>query len=237
MKSDSTNIPATPSLVDPVVIDSRMLSEQVATHLFRQLVSGRLRGGQRINEAELARTLGISRNPIREAIRKLEERGLLVSAPRRGTFVRSFSKQDMADIFSFRTVIEAFAIRQALPRMTPEDHAELRGIVQKMVDAAKAGNEMALVEADNAFHLRIVELSGNSQTLRGFLNIRAEVQMSITLVKNRFESLEAAAVDHWPIIDAIDTRDEATAVKALEEHIQEAWRRISAAYPEADADE
>jgi DNA-binding GntR family transcriptional regulator len=219
-------------LLDDVVLDNRMLSEQVATHLFRQLVNGRLRGGQRINEAELARTLGISRNPIREAIRKLEERGLLVSSPRRGTFVRSFSKQDMEDIFSFRTAVEAFAIRQALPRMTEDDHASLRDIVQHMTDAANAGQEMALVEADIAFHQRVCELSGNSQTLRAFMNIRTEVQMSITLVEHRFESLEAAAVDHWPIVEAIGTRNEKKAVKALEEHIQDSWRRISAAYPD-----
>lgn len=221
-----------PHLLDDVVIDNRMLSEQVATHLFRQLVNGRLRGGQRINEAELARTLGISRNPIREAIRKLEERGLLVSSPRRGTFVRSFTKRDMADIFSFRTVVEGFAIRQALPRMTDDDHAGLKEIVQRMADAANAGHEMELVEADIAFHQRVCELSGNSQTLRAFMNIRAEVQMSITLVEHRFESLEAAAVDHWPIVEAIATRDIKKAVKALEEHIQDSWQRISAAYPD-----
>ncbi|OUL97614.1 GntR family transcriptional regulator [Paraburkholderia hospita] len=221
-----------PHLLDDVVIDNRMLSEQVATHLFRQLVNGRLRGGQRINEAELARTLGISRNPIREAIRKLEERGLLVSSPRRGTFVRSFTKRDMADIFSFRTVVEGFAIRQALPRMTDDDHAGLKEIVQRMADAANAGHEMELVEADIAFHQRVCELSGNSQTLRAFMNIRAEVQMSITLVEHRFESLEAAAVDHWPIVEAIATRDVKKAVKALEEHIQDSWQRISAAYPD-----
>ena len=231
----NTTIPKStsePHLLDDVVIDNRMLSEQVATHLFRQLVNGRLRGGQRINEAELARTLGISRNPIREAIRKLEERGLLVSSPRRGTFVRSFTKRDMADIFSFRTVVEGFAIRQALPRMTDDDHADLRSIVQSMADAASAGHEMDLVEADIAFHQRVCELSGNSQTLRAFMNIRAEVQMSITLVEHRFESLEAAAVDHWPIVEAIATRDIKKAVRALEEHIQDSWQRISAAYPD-----
>ena len=117
-------------LLSNVLIDSRMLSDQVAEHLFRELVSGRLRGGQRINEAELARTLGISRNPIREAIRKLEERGLLVSSPRRGTFVRSFTKQDIEDVFSFRTMVEDFAVRQALTRITPADVEGLR----KMVD-------------------------------------------------------------------------------------------------------
>lgn len=116
--------------------------------------------------------------------------------------------------------------------MTDDDHAGLKEIVQRMADAANAGHEMELVEADIAFHQRVCELSGNSQTLRAFMNIRAEVQMSITLVEHRFESLEAAAVDHWPIVEAIATRDVKKAVKALEEHIQDSWQRISAAYPD-----
>lgn len=217
-------------LLNHVTIDSRMLSDQVAEHLFRELVSGRLRGGQRINEAELARTLGISRNPIREAIRKLEERGLLVSSPRRGTFVRAFSRQDIEDVFSFRVVVEDFAIRQALRRMSPDDVAGLRRIVDDMTVAAKAGKEMELVQKDISFHQRICELSGNTQTLRAFMNLHAEVQISITLVEHRFESLEAAAVDHYPIIDAIASGDPERAAAALRDHIHDSWRKIAAAY-------
>lgn len=217
-------------LLNHVTIDSRMLSDQVAEHLFRELVSGRLRGGQRINEAELARTLGISRNPIREAIRKLEERGLLVSSPRRGTFVRAFSRQDIEDVFSFRVVVEDFAIRQALRRMGPDDVAGLRRIVDDMTVAAKAGKEMELVQKDISFHQRICELSGNTQTLRAFMNLHAEVQISITLVEHRFESLEAAAVDHYPIIDAIASGDPERAAAALRDHIHDSWRKIAAAY-------
>ncbi len=217
-------------LLNHVTIDNRMLSDQISEHLFRELVSGRLRGGQRINEAELARTLGISRNPIREAVRKLEERGLLVSMPRRGTFVRSFTRQDIEDVFSFRTMVEDFAIRQALPRMSNEDIAGLRAIVDNMLAAANANKEMELVQEDIRFHQRICELSGNTQTLRAFKNIHAEVQISITLVEHRFESLEAAAVDHYPVVDAIATRDPEVAAKALRDHIRDSWRRIAAAY-------
>lgn len=217
-------------LLSNVLIDSRMLSDQVAEHLFRELVSGWLRGGQRINEAELARTLGISRNPIREAIRKLEERGLLVSSPRRGTFVRSFTKQDIEDVFSFRTMVEDFAVRQALKRMTPADVDGLRKMADGMVQAANAGKEMELVQKDIGFHQRICELSGNSQTLRAFNNLHAEVQIFITLVEHRFESLEAAAVDHYPVVDAIASGDSDWAAKALRDHIQDSWRRIAAAY-------
>lgn len=215
---------------DTLIVESKSLSEQVTEYLYKLLVSGRLKGGQRVNEAELARTLKISRNPIREAIRKLEERGLLVSAPRRGTFVRSFSASDIEDIFSFRMALEEFALRQAFPKLTEANIDELASIVEQMEAAAKAGKEMELVEKDISFHQRICELSGNTQTIRAFSNIYAEIQISITLVEHRYETLEEAASDHWPIVEAFRSRDEERIVKAVKEHIQDSWLRIKAAY-------
>ncbi|RUZ00102.1 GntR family transcriptional regulator, partial [Mesorhizobium sp. M7A.F.Ca.CA.001.04.2.1] len=150
------------------IIDHRMLSDQVSTLLVRELIFGRLQPGQRINEAELARQLGISRNPIREAIRRLEERGLLVAVPRKGTFVRTFLHSDIDEIFSFRIVVERFAMEQALPQMTDADIDRIAGFVDAMVAAANANDEIALVENDLAFHLEICRLSKNRQTLHAF---------------------------------------------------------------------
>lgn len=213
-----------------VRIDNRMLSDQVESYLQSELVAGRLKQGHRINEAELARHLGISRNPIREAIRRMEERGLLVSAPRRGTFVRSFEPKDIDDIFSFRCVVEAFAIEQGLPRMTDEDIEAQAAIVCDMEKAAADGDEASLVAHDVAFHHRLCALSDNGQTLHAFLNIQSEVQIFITLVEHRFESLHAAAIDHWPIVEALRTRDIAKSTEAIHTHIKDAWRRIADGY-------
>jgi len=212
------------------LVDSKSLSEQVTEYLYKLLVSGELKAGQRVNEAELARTLRISRNPIREAIRKLEERGLLISSPRRGTFVRSFSESDIQDIFSFRMALEEFAVRQALPHLTDEDIDGLAQIVSNMEVAAKTGREMELVERDIAFHQRICELSRNTQTIRAFSNIYAEIQISISLVEHRFATLEDAAVDHWPIIEAFRSKDEQKIIEALRFHIGDSWKRIKEAY-------
>ncbi|WP_334175028.1 GntR family transcriptional regulator [Pseudoxanthobacter sp.] len=211
-------------------LDNRMLSDQVATFLIREIMFGKLRQGQRINEAELARHLGISRNPIREAVRRLEERGVLVSAPRRGTFVRSFSKKDIDDIFSFRLLVENFALEQGLARMSDIDLAEIAAYVGAMEQAARDNDEQALVEGDLAFHLRICKLSDNHQTLHAFLNIQAELQLLITMAEQRFESLEAAAADHWPVVEALATRELARATAALREHILDSWRRLAEAY-------
>ena len=212
------------------IIDNRMLSDQVSTLLVRELHFGRLHPGQRINEADLARQLGISRNPIREAIRRLEERGLLVAISRKGTFVRTFLRDDVDDIFSFRVVVERFAVEQALPRMTGADIDRIASFVDAMETAAHARNEIALVENDLAFHLEICRLSNNRQTMHAFKNIQAEVQMLIMLAERQFESLMAAAIDHWPIVEALRTRDIDKATDAIAHHIRDSWRHLAESY-------
>lgn len=212
------------------IIDNRMLSDQVSAFLVRELIFGRLQPGQRINEAELARQLGISRNPIREAIRRLEERGLLVAVPRKGTFVRTFLHSDIDEIFSFRVVVERFAVEQALPHMEEADIDRIAGFVDAMVAAANANDEVALVENDLAFHLEICKLSRNRQTLHAFMNIQAEVQMLITMAERRFESQMAAAIDHWPVVEALRKRNAKEAMDAITHHIQDSWRLLLEEY-------
>ncbi|MFC3072070.1 GntR family transcriptional regulator [Shinella pollutisoli] len=212
------------------IIDNRMLSDQVSTFLVRELIFGRLQPGQRINEAELARQLGISRNPIREAVRRLEERGLLVAVPRKGTFVRTFLLSDIDEIFSFRVVVERFAVEQALPQMSDADIDRIAGVVEAMVAAANANDEIGVVENDLSFHLEICRLSKNRQTLHAFTNIQAEVQMLITMAERQFESLMAAAVDHWPVVEALRSRDPAKAMDAITDHIRDSWRHLLEAY-------
>lgn len=217
-----------------LAIDNRMLPDQVNAYIMRELTYGRLLPGERINEAEMARHLGISRNPIREAIRRLEERGILVSAPRRGTFVRTFTGKDIEDIFSFRVTVECFAVRQALPRMAAPDIDRLAGLVDRMVEAADAGNEVALVSNDLAFHMEISKLSDNRQAIHAFMNMQAELQMLITMAEQRFESLQEAALDHWPVVEALRTRDADKAMTAIREHIEDSWRRLANEYSRHD---
>jgi DNA-binding GntR family transcriptional regulator len=214
-------------------LDNRMLSDQVVSFLTAEVMFGKLRPGQRVNEAELARHLGISRNPIREAIRRLEERGMLISAPRRGTFVRSYNKKDIDDIFSFRLIVENFALEQGLASLTDRSLHEITDYVHAMEKAAHENDEPGLVGNDLAFHKRICELSDNRQTLHAFLNIQSELQIFITMAERRFESLLAAATDHWPVIDALASRNVARAKAAMTEHINDSWRRLAEAFETA----
>jgi DNA-binding GntR family transcriptional regulator len=215
------------------LIETPSLSDQVRNLLLEALTSGHLRPGDRINEAELARVLGISRNPIREAVSGLAQRGFLVSAPRRGHFMRLFSPRDVNDVFSFRICVESFAIRQALPLMTPSDHKGLRSIVDRMIAAAKAGRLTDLRQEDIALHRRICELSRNRQTLRAHEGIDTEVQMLIASVDLDHETPMEAALAHVPIVEAIATGNVAASIDAMEHHLKTTEARVLKVYDDA----
>ena len=97
-------------------------------------------------------------------------------------------------------------------------------------DRLVARGEIVLVENDLAFHLEICKLSKNRQTLHAFTNIQAEVQMLITMAERQFESQMAAAVDHWPVVEALRTRNCENAMDAIRDHIRDSWRHLLEAY-------
>ena len=209
------------------------LSDHVRNYLLREMTSGHLKPGGRINEAELARKLGISRNPIREAISGLAQRGYLVSLPRRGHRMRVLTAQDVDDVFSFRICVETFAIEQALPRMTRRDLMSLRTIQGRMFAAAEDDNVTAMREADISLHRTICELSGNRQTLRAHERIDTEVQILIASVDLAQESLATSATIHLPVVEALESRDVARSVAAMQHHLRETWASVHESYRRA----
>jgi DNA-binding GntR family transcriptional regulator len=200
--------------------DTLSLSEHVRNFLLKEMTSGRLKPGGRINEAELARKLGISRNPIREAISGLAQRGYLVSSPRRGHRMRALTVQDIDDVFSFRICVESFAIEQAVPRMTKRDLVGLRAIQDRMFEAAADNNVTGMREADVALH-------------RAHEAIDTEVQILIACVDLEFESLAFTAAAHLPIVEALEARDAARAVAAMQHHLRATWAGVHAMHRRA----
>jgi len=213
--------------------DTLSLSEQVRNFLLKEMTSGRLKPGGRINEAELARTLGISRNPIREAISGLAQKGYLVASPRRGHRMRALTVQDIDDVFSFRICVESFAIEQAVPRMTKRDLVGLRAIQDRMFEAAADNNVTGMREADVALHRGICELSGNRQTLLAHEAIDTEVQILIACVDLELESLAFTAAAHLPIVEALEARDASRAVAAMQHHLRATWAGVHAMHRRA----
>jgi DNA-binding GntR family transcriptional regulator len=147
--------------------------------------------------------------------------------------MRVLTVQDIDDVFSFRICVESFAIEQAVPRMRGRDLAGLRAIQDRMFEAAADNNVTGMREADVALHRTICELSGNRQTLRAHEAIDTEVQILIACVDLELESLDFTAAAHLPIVEALEARDTARAVAAMQHHLKTTWADVHAMHRRA----
>lgn len=162
-------------LGSPVLVSQRMdvrtLKEQVVKLLSEAIFSGRIKPGQRLNESELSRDLGLSRIPVREALQKLQEQGLVVDVPRRGKFVINLSEEEIQKINSLRIILEGEALRLSRAKITPDGVRELGRLVGKM-ERFREAPEIEASALDMEFHRTIWSHSGNeflAKTLEGII--------------------------------------------------------------------
>lgn len=197
----------------------RALRNDVYEALRRAVVSGALKPGQRLNEAEIARQMQISRAPIREAIRQLEQEGLLASVPRRGTFVVSLSTDDVEEVYTLRADLEARAVRRALSRLTADDLATLESHVATMRAAALAGDIAQLLAADIDFHRTIVEAAGWARLRKLWEGLHPQTLTLYTITTLTDWSPLDHAQRHDPLLAAIRSGDPDVAAAAIQDHI------------------
>ncbi|MDQ3654560.1 MAG: GntR family transcriptional regulator, partial [Chloroflexota bacterium] len=136
---------------------SPSLRHDVRTHLRNLILDGTLKPGDRIVESRLARELGISQTPVREALRELEQMGLVVSYPNRGSSVRKVEPQDADEMYTLRAHLEAMAITLALPRLSEDDLDTLDGLIDGMIEAGENDDPDLLTELDTRFHEFILQ--------------------------------------------------------------------------------
>lgn len=188
--------------------------------LRKAIVEGRLRPGDRIVEEEVSEQLKVSRGPVREALRQLEQEGLVVSTPYRGTEVVGVSQEEVDEILvPIRLTLERFAFRHALPRLTDAELDELAGLVAAMRDAAASADLDRLAEDDVRFHELVISRSGHPHCLQIWKTIeprvRAHFRRDAPVHPSPFELPE----EHQELLDALRTRDEATVLAVIERHI------------------
>jgi DNA-binding GntR family transcriptional regulator len=204
----------------------RALRNEVYDALRRALVTGVLLSGQRINEAKIARQMQISRAPIREAIRQLEQEGLLVSVPRRGTFVVSLSQADVDEVYTLRADIESRAVRRALPRMTSEHFASLEQLVEKMRSTAVDSNLPELLAADIEFHRTIVESANWPRLLKIWESLHPQTLTLYTVSTLTDWTPLDHARRHEPLLAALRSGQEDVAADAMRDHILEVCAQV-----------
>lgn len=206
------------------------LVDRLTDMLRNDIVHGKIKPGEKITEVTLAERLGISRNPIREAVRRLEGTGLLVNHPRRGRFVREISRQEADDIFFFRSSIERAGIVRVAAIRTEADIERLRSVLAEMHTAAHAGDVARTMELDVSFHRTICEIAGSRRALRAFDDIHVELRILLRMIGSNFTTLEHTAATHEVLVDAVVSGDGIRADRAMAKHIDDAHGEVKAQF-------
>ena len=202
------------------------LRDVVFNTLRRAILRGELKPGERLMEITLADKLGVSRTPIREAIRKLELEGLVVMAPRKGAKVASITERDLNDVLEVRKGMEVLAISLACKRITGEELEKLETIEQSFQKLIESGNLTELAEMDVKFHDTIYQATNNQRLVQLLNNLREQ------MYRYRMEYLKHIAVrrtlaeEHKAICRALRERDEQQAEEYVSIHIDNQQKAI-----------
>jgi DNA-binding GntR family transcriptional regulator len=206
---------------------SRTVAEQVHAFIQHALLSGQLNPGDRLAEGELATALRISRTPIREALRQLDNDGLVVVLPHRGTFVRTLNPRRGRQLYEARLLLEPAAVRAAVARITDRELEELRPLLDSTLNEAKAGDIGGASIDSEAFHVALFKLADNDVLLELWTRVWAEWQLfRVCAWRNKPERPRGAAEEHTALFDALAARDESRAAAIMTEHLSHAWSYV-----------
>lgn len=200
---------------------------QVARILTQAIIRGRLSPGAKVVEAAVARELGISRAPVREAARLLEQQGLLVANPRRGFFVRKLEATDIDEIYDLRICVECHAAVRAAKALTDETRDALRRQMAVLYETADLDDPARQVEEDYKFHRLICEIAGSRRLLRLFDDLASELRMVIGLIGRLYDDPRHIAQTHEAVLEAIEKGHPERITAQLDWHIRDAWREVA----------
>ena len=201
-------------------ISRSVLSDQVKDRLLQSILDGRYPPGARIVETRVARELGTSQAPVREALRDLEALGVVETAAFRGARVRRPSADELLEAFVIRAELESLGARLAIRRLTDGDLEALAGYVGEMQRSAENGDYYAEATADAAFHGRIVELAGNATLERVWRTLEPFSRTYITMVVPGVDRRRIADL-HAPILAALRLRDPDVVTSVLHDHFRD----------------
>jgi phosphonate utilization transcriptional regulator len=212
------------------LLQSHSLATLVQRELERRILGGELAPGDKLNEEEVAARFNVSRGPVREAFRALESAGLVRLEKNRGVYVRQVSLKEADEIYEIRAGIDELIGRLAAERITPAQVAELRTLLRKMRQQARARDVAAYYPSNLAFHDRLAECTGNATlvaTYRRLVNA-LHLYRRETLARGA-DSFPISTREHEAIVDALAAGDADAAGKLLYEHAMESRDRLHAA--------
>jgi DNA-binding GntR family transcriptional regulator len=195
------------------------LYQEVAERLRQRIFAHELTPGTWIDEQKLAEQYGISRTPLREALKVLASEGLVELRPRRGCYVTEISRQDLDDIFPLMAMLEGRCAAEAVRRAKPADITALKAIHEQLESAARDGRIDAFFESNQEFHRKIQELSGNRWLLSVIQDLRKVLKLSRMHSLSLEGRLQQSLDEHRVILAAIVASDAGRAEKLMQDHL------------------
>lgn len=196
------------------------LRDVVFNTLRQAILKGELKPGERLMDIALAERLGVSRTPIREAMRKLELEGLVVMIPRRGAQVANITEKDLNDVLDVRIALENMAIEKACERMTEEEMGRLWVAAKEFERTMGEGNLVKLAEADVAFHEIIYRAADNRRLNQVLNNLREQIYRYRVEYLKEEETRNVLVMEHEELTQAIKERDVKRAQEISYRHIE-----------------
>jgi DNA-binding GntR family transcriptional regulator len=212
-------------------IEGGSVADRVAAELRRAIHAGQLTPGTRLVERTLARELHTSHIPVREALARLAEEGLVQREPRRGARVAVLTDVRLEELSSLRTVLEQFVARRVQERWSPQVERVLRGHVEEMVAAAMAGDAARVIELDEAFHADLWRLAEHDLLNEVAAGVRGRVRAFLRAATAPLPAVDLRrhAESHGALVDAIASGDADRAEREMARHIEIAAERIRGA--------
>lgn len=193
----------------------------VVFHTLREaILKGELKPGERLMELQLAAKLGVSRTPIREAIRMLEQEGLAVTIPRKGAEVAKMTEKDMEDVLRIREVLDELAVSIACELMTKEQLEQLADMMHRFEECTKTKDLKEMAEADVKFHDIIYEATDNPKLVTILNNLREQMyRYRVEYLKDE-RNYPVLMKEHSEIVEGLMMKDKVRVTNAMHEHVK-----------------
>jgi DNA-binding GntR family transcriptional regulator len=207
-------------------LNRRSLHDEVVDRVRSLIVEGHLPPRTRIHEGDLGKALGVSRTPLREALKVLASEGLIDLVPGRGAIVRKLTDKDVREMLDVLVALETLAGRLACAHATDAQIAALRRVHDEMMRYYRAGNRLEYYWRNQAIHAGLAELSGNALLALLHQSISARLRRIRFIGNEEPDKWAGAVAEHEAMIDALGTRDGARLAAVIERHLEETWRRV-----------
>lgn len=202
------------------------LRDVVFQTLRQSILTGELKPGERLMEIHLADKLGVSRTPIREAIRKLELEGLVTMIPRRGAEVSQITEGNLRDVLEVRRALDALAVELACERITEEQIEELKKACEQFEEVTKTGDVVKITQSDVYLHDIIINASGNHRLIQMVNNLSQQMyRYRLEYIKDE-SNYGTLIAEHSVIYDCIRRRDKAAGAEAIKAHVDNQEKSI-----------